>query len=291
MANNGELKTMKHLRYEEFYTGGNAGIFMKIKKMLCSIQSEYQRIDIFEHPDFGVVFALDGITMCTELDEFMYHEMLVHVPLFIHPEPKKVLVIGGGDGGSVREVFKHPSVEEVILCEIDPEVIEAAKKYLPTAVELNNPKLKIVNENGAEYVKSFENYFDAIILDSTDPTEGEGGHLFTESFYGNCFNALTEKGVFSAETEDPLYDKGWVSIAYNRIKSKFPITKLYTGFMTTYPSGMWTYTYASKKLDPINDFSYKNYSEFEAPLKYYNEEIHKACFALPNFVKELIGDK
>jgi len=285
-----DLRTMDHLMYMEYYTGRNAGIFMKIKKMLHSYQSPYQRIDIFEHPDFGKVFALDGITMMTEVDEFMYHEMLVHVPLFVHPEPRRVLIIGGGDGGSLREALKHPSVEEAILCEIDPYVIEAAKKYLPTAVEMDNPKAKIVNENGAEFIKKYKDYFDAIIVDSTDPTAGEGGHLFTKEFYKNCFEALKEDGVFSAETEDPFYDKGWVAIAYNRISSAFPISKLYTGFMTTYPSGLWTYVFASKKYHPIDDFDPSRVQNFDHQLKYYNEDIHKACFVLPNFIKELINE-
>ncbi|AKI98065.1 polyamine aminopropyltransferase [Kosmotoga pacifica] len=286
-----ELRTMNHLMYMEYYTGGNAGIFMKMKRLLHSYQSPYQRIDIFEHPDFGMVFSLDGITMMTEVDEFMYHEMLVHVPLFMHPDPKKVLIIGGGDGGSLREVLRHPSVEEAILCEIDPYVIDAARKYLPTSVKFDDPRAKIVNENGAEYIKQFNDYFDAIIIDSTDPTAGEGGHLFTKEFYQNCYKALREDGVFSAETEDPFYDKGWVAIAYNRISSVFPITKLYMGFMTTYPSGMWSYTYASKKYHPVDDYDPERAKPFEGELKYYNPEVHRASFALPNFVKEIIGEK
>lgn len=286
-----ELRTMNHLIYKEYYTGGNTGLFMKMKKLVYSYQSPYQRIDIFEHPDLGMVFALDGITMMTEVDEFMYHEMLVHVPLFMHPNPKKVLIIGGGDGGSLREVLKHPGIEEAILCEIDPYVIDAARKYLPTSVGFDDPRAKIVNENGAEYIKQFNDYFDAIIIDSTDPTAGEGGHLFTKEFYQNCYKALKEDGVFSAETEDPFYDKGWVAIAHNRISSVFPITKLYMGFMTTYPSGMWSYAYASKKYHPLNDYDPERVKPFESELKYYNPEIHKASFALPNFVKDLIGVK
>ncbi|MBM7559377.1 polyamine aminopropyltransferase [Marinitoga litoralis] len=287
-----KLEAGRHLLYMEWYTGGDVGLFMKMNRVLFSGQSEFQRVDVFENPELGRVFSLDGITMTTEVDEFMYHEMLTHVPMFIHPNPKRVLVIGGGDGGTTREVLKHPSVEEVILCEIDPLVIEAARKYLPTtSVEFDNPKLKIVNENGAEYIKQFENYFDVIIIDSTDPTAGEGGHLFTEDFYKSCYNALTENGVFSAETEDPFYDRAWVGIAYNRIKNVFPVAKVYLGFMTTYPSGMWSYTFASKGLDPLKDFDPEKIRNFEKKntLKYYNEEIHVASFALPNFVKKLIG--
>ncbi len=284
----GDFGPLEHLWYFEYYTGKNVGLFMKISKMIHTDQSEIQRIDIFENPDLGVVFSLDGITMLSEKDEFTYHEMLVHVPMFLHPNPKKVLVIGGGDGGSVREVLKHDSVEKVVLCEIDSKVIEAAKKYLPTGVELDNPKVEIVNENGAEFVKKFKNEFDVIIVDSTDPTAGEGGHLFTEEFYRSCHDALKENGVFSAETEDPFYDFSWLKLSYKRITKAFPVARVYMGFVPVYPSGMWTYTFASKGIDPIKDFDPEKVRNFGKELKYYNEDIHIASFALPNFVKREI---
>ncbi len=284
----GDFGPLEHLWYFEYYTGKNVGLFMKISRMIHTDQSEIQRIDIFENPDLGIVFSLDGITMLSEKDEFTYHEMLVHVPMFVHPKPKKVLVIGGGDGGSVREVLKHDSVEKVVLCEIDSKVVEAAKKYLPTGTELDNPKVEIVNENGADYVKRFKNEFDVIIVDSTDPTAGEGGHLFTEDFYRACHDALKENGVFSAETEDPFYDFSWLKLAYKRISKAFPVARVYMGFVPVYPSGMWTYTFASKGLDPIEDFDPEKVKRFEKELKYYNEEVHVASFALPNFVKREI---
>ncbi len=284
----GDFGPLEHLWYFEYYTGKNVGLFLKINRMIHTDQSEIQRIDIFENPDVGIVFALDGITMLSEKDEFTYHEMLVHVPMFLHPNPKKVLVIGGGDGGSVREVLKHESVEKVILCEIDPKVIEAAKKYLPTGVKLDDPKVEIVNENGAEFVKKFKNEFDVIIVDSTDPTAGEGGHLFTEEFYRACHDALKDDGVFSAETEDPFYDFSWLKLAYKRISKAFPVARVYMGFVPLYPSGMWTYTFASKGIDPIKDFDPEKVRNFKGELKYYNEEIHVASFALPNFVKREI---
>jgi spermidine synthase len=157
------------------------------------------------------------------------------------------------------------------------------------SIELDNPKTTIVNENGADFVKKHRDYFDIIVVDSTDPTAGEGGHLFTKEFYVNCYSALREDGVFCAETEDPFYDKGWVAIAYNRISSVFPVAKMYTSFMTTYPSGMWTYTLGSKIMDPVDDFDANRVYEFNAPLRYYNAEIHTASFALPTFLRELTG--
>jgi len=281
-------KILDHLWFREMYTGRNVGLIMRIERMIYSKKNDIQRIDVFDHPDLGRVFVLDGMNMLTEKDEFMYHEMLVHVPMFSHPNPKKVLVIGGGDGGSVREVLKHDCVENVILCEVDKDVIETAKKYLPTGVELDNPKLKIVIANGAEYVKNFENEFDVIIIDSTDPTAGEGGHLFTEEFYANCRKALKKGGVLSAETESPFYDYPWLKMAYERMKKSFKLVKVYMGFMATYPSGCWSYLFASDEIDPLRDFDPDRVKKFNRPLKYYNEEIHVASFALPNFVREII---
>ncbi|RKX46461.1 MAG: spermidine synthase [Thermotogae bacterium] len=288
MSTTNDLDQSSHIWFKEFFTGNTSGHFMLVKRFLHTEKTQYQRIDIFDTYRYGRVFALDGITMTTEMDEFMYHEMLVHVPMFLHPNPKRVLIIGGGDGGSLREVLKHGTVEEAILCEIDFKVIEAARKYLKSAVEFDNPRAKIVNENGVEFVNHFKNAFDVIIVDSTDPTAGEGGHLFTEKFYRSCYDALTENGVFSAETESPVLDPGWVKLAYKRIKKTFPVTKLYLGFMSTYPSGCWSYTFASKGIDPVKDFDSKRVEKFQKDLRYYNSEVHIAAFALPNFVKELI---
>lgn len=274
----------KHLWYYEQYTGGDVGFAIKISNMVHSEQTEYQRIDIFDNPTLGRVFALDGITMTTEADEFMYHELLTHVPMFSHPNPEKVLVIGGGDGGTLREVLKHESVKKAILCEIDPAVVEAARKYLSTSVEFDNPKAEIVTENAAEFVKNFKGEFDVIIVDSTDPTAGEGGHLFTKEFYRSCYEAMTENGVLSAQTEDPVYDLNWLKIAYKRISSVFPVTKVYQGFMPTYPSGYWLYTFASKGVDPIKNLRKESVDKMIPSLKYYNSEVHLASFALPNFL-------
>ncbi len=287
-----ELKQGKHILYMEYYSGEHSGLFMKINRLLHSEQSSFQRIDIFQNDFFGNVFVLDGITMTTEKDEFMYHEMLTHVPMFVHPNPKKVLVIGGGDGGTVREVLKHPSVEKVVMCEIDQKVVEAAIKYLPyTASKLSDSRVVLVYEDGAKFVKQFENEFDVILIDSTDPTAGEGGTLFTTEFYGNCARALTENGILAAQTEGLVYDSAWTKTAFSRIKVNFKIAKLYLGFMPTYPGGMWSYTYASKSgLDPIKDYNPEKVRNFKEPLKYYNEEIHISAFALPNFVKKLLEE-
>jgi spermidine synthase len=279
----------EHLWFNEYNPGNTSGVFYKINKFIHSEQSEFQRIDVFETPEFGRVFTLDGLTMTREVDEFIYHEMIAHIPMFISKNPKKILIIGGGDGGTAREVLKHDSVEEVIMCEIDERVMEVAREHLPTtSVEFDNPKLKLVAEDGAKFIKQYNNYFDVIIIDSTDPTEGEGGLLFTEEFYKSCYDALNEEGVFSAETEDPFIHKDWMNLAFNRISNVFNNTKLYMGFVPQYPPGTWSWTFASKGLDPIKDFDPLKVKNFGKELKYYNEEIHVGCFSLPTFVKNII---
>jgi len=289
---NKELNIGRHMLYTEWYSRDIGGLFMKINKHVYAAQSAYQRIDIFDSPFYGRVFSLDGITMTTERDEFMYHEMLVHVPMFMHPNPRKVLVIGGGDGGSIREILKHPSVEKAVLCEIDEMVVKVAMEHLPyTGSRLNDPKVELLYEDGAKFVRQFKEEFDVIIIDSTDPTAGEGGQLFTVDFYKACSEALKKDGILSAQTEGIMYDYEWGTTAYKRIKEAFPLVRLYLGFMPTYPGGMWSYTYASKSgLDPIGSFDVDRVRNFKEPLRYYNEEIHKAAFALPNFVKKLIEE-
>lgn len=277
--------------FNEFDRINKFGLFMDVEKVIYSGVTKFQRIDIFETKAFGKVFTLDGVTMTRDSDEFVYHEMISHVPLFLHENPKKVLVIGGGDGGTVREVLKHPSIEKVIMCELDEEVVEATKKYLPNlSYELNNPKVHLVFEDGSKFIKNFNNEFDVIIIDSTDPTEGGGGALYTESFYQDCFKALTENGVFTAQTEEPFIEKEWMVRAYKSISSVFNVAKLYLGFVPEYTPGTWSWTFASKNIDPIKDFNPEKVRNFDKELKYYNEEMHVASFALPNFVKKMIKD-
>jgi len=278
-----------HHLFHEFDKSHMTGVYTAVDKLIYTEKTPYQIIDIYETPAYGRLFALDGVIMTRDYDEFVYHEMISHVPLFLHEHPKEVLVIGGGDGGTVREVLKHDSIEKVVLCELDEKVVEASLKYLPNiSYELNNSKVDIVYEDGSKFVSQFKNEFDVIIIDSTDPTEGEGGLLFTEEFYKNCFDALTENGVFSAQTEEPFLKKEWMLRAYKRISSVFNLARLYMGYVPQYMPGVWTWTFASKNIDPIKDFDSEKVRDFDRELKYYNEEIHVASFSLPNFVKKMI---
>lgn len=284
------FEPVKHLRFEEYYQGENSGLFIKIKEMLFSKQSKYQRIDIFDSFDVGRVFALDGITQTIEKFEFMYHEMLVHVAMFSHQKPERVLIIGGGDGGTLREVLRHSCVKEAVMCEIDEEVVMAAKKHLPSlSCAMNDERAQILFKDGAAYVSQYEDYFDVIIIDSTDPTAGEGGNLFTVDFYKRCYHALTKDGLLVAHTENPVYDTNWLKMAYSRIEKAFDLTKLYTGFSPQYPSGFWTYTIGTKGNNPME---VKRVDKvLESVLKYYSLKIHQACFVLPVFLNDIIKNQ
>lgn len=194
------------------------------------------------------MLLLDGIVQTTEKDEYVYHEMITHIPLFTHPNPKKVLVVGGGDGGTIREVLKHPSVEKAVLCEIDEEVIKASKEFLPTiSCALDNPKCEIFIGDGIKYVHEHKNEFDIIIVDSTDPFGAAEG-LFGGSFYKEIYQALTAEGIFVAQTETPFYLPEVVKKVYDDAKTVFSITKLFMAAIPTYPSGYWSFTIGSKKI-------------------------------------------
>lgn len=257
----------------------------KFTKILLNKKTPFQELTIIKSKTLGNMLLLDGIVQTTEKDEYVYHEMITHIPLFTHPNPKKVLVVGGGDGGTIREVLKHPSVEKAVLCEIDEEVIKASKEFLPTiSCALDNPKCEIFIGDGIKYVHEHKNEFDIIIVDSTDPFGAAEG-LFGGSFYKEIYQALTDKGIFVAQTETPFYLPEVVKKVYDDARTIFPITKLFMAAIPTYPSGYWSFTIGSKKLDPATaDFS----NTIDIETKYYTKALHKASFVLPKFVEDLI---
>ena len=207
----------------------NVKLSIRVDRQLYSGKSEFQRIDVFESPEFGRFLTLDGYMMLTEKDEFIYHEMITHIPMAVHPNVKKVLVIGAGDGGVVRELVRYPEIETIDMVEIDPLVVEVCKKYLPkTACCLDDPRLNIHYEDGLKFIRFCENEYDLIIVDSTDPF-GPGEGLFTREFYGNCFKALKEDGIMVNQHESPFYDEDAHACqrAHKNIASSFPIHKVY----------------------------------------------------------------
>ncbi|CCJ34238.1 MULTISPECIES: polyamine aminopropyltransferase [Caloramator] len=262
-----------------------AAMTYKVKETLVRKKTQYQDLAIVDTDVFGRMLVLDGIVQTTIKDEFVYHEMITHIPLFTHPNPKKVLVVGGGDGGAIREILKHPSVEKAVLCEIDGDVIEECKKYLPEiSCALDDPRCEIFVGDGIQYVKEHKNEFDVIIVDSTDPFSIAEG-LFGGNFYKDIYNALTEDGIFVAQTETPFYLPETVKKVFNDARNIFPVTKLFMAAIPTYPGGYWSFTIGSKKYDPTQVDTTKIP---ELDTKYYTPEIHKACFVLPKYIQELV---
>lgn len=262
---------------------------IRADRHLYSGQSEYQRIDIFESPEFGRFLTLDGLMMLTEKDEFMYHEMITHVAMASAPEIKNILVIGAGDGGTVRELTRYDSIEHIDMVEIDEEVVRVCREYLPsTAGKLDDPRVRIYYEDGLRFVRSKENCYDLIIVDSTDPF-GPGEGLFTSEFYGNCCKALTDKGILVNQHESPYYDEDAKAMqrAHKRIREYFDICRVYQVHIPTYPSGHWLFGFASKCIDPMK-VDAERWNSLGIKTRYYNTELHKGCFAIPNYVKELL---
>lgn len=262
----------------------NFGITAKIKQTLHTEQTEFQKLDMVETEEFGNMLILDGMVMTTQKDEFVYHEMVAHVPLFTHPNPENVLVVGGGDGGVIREVLKHPSVKKATLVEIDGKVIEYSKKYLPEiAGKLEDPRVEVKVDDGFMHIAQSENVYDVIMVDSTEPV-GPAVNLFTKGFYAGISKALKEDGIFVAQTDNPWFTPELITQVQRDVKEIFPITRLYIANIPTYPSGMWTFTIGSKKHDPL-EVSEDRFFDIET--KYYTKELHKAAFVLPKFVADL----
>lgn len=266
------------------YQNENLSIGLRIKETLHSEQTDFQGLDVIETEQYGRMLVLDGCVMTTDKDEFVYHEMLTHVPLHTHPNPKKVLVIGGGDGGAIREIIKHPSVEKAVLAEIDGRVIEVSKQYFPyIASGLSDPRVDVQVTDGIEYVKNHPNEFDVILVDSTDPI-GPAVGLFAVEFYQSVFNALKEDGLFVAQTESPFAHQELIAKVQQDVKSVFPQAYLYLAHIPTYPTGMWSFTMGSKRHQPL-DVTTSRVTD----TKYYTAKVHQAAFALPRFVEEIIG--
>jgi spermidine synthase len=261
------------------------GITVKVTQTLHREKTPFQDLAVLDTEQFGRMLVLDGMVMTTIRDEFVYHEMITHVPLFTHPQPKRVLVVGGGDGGSIREVLKHPSVEKAVLAEIDGRVIEASRRFLPEiAGALDDPRVDIQVVDGIQHVREHKNTYDVVIVDSTDPI-GPAVGLFTREFYQSIYEALTEEGVMVAQTESPFFNADLIRRVFKDIGAVYPVTRLYTAAIPTYPSGLWCFTLGSKKHDPL-----KVDAATRPPIetRYYTPRIHHAAFQLPRFAEELL---
>ena len=247
---------------------------------IVNFKSKYQLIEVFQTKRFGKLLRLDGVIQLTEFDEANYQEMLAHVPLNVHDKPDNVLIIGGGDGGIVREVVKHKKVKSINLVEIDNHVIEISKKYFPNiSCGLDDSRVTIMNYDGAEYIKNCTNLYDIIIIDSTDPFS-VGASLFKEDFYSNLKKALKENGIVVSQSESMFYNKDLINDMYNFKKKYFNAVRYYYTMVPTYPSGTIGFHFCSDgNYLPIDN----NKNEIKN-LKYYNEFIHNSSFLLPTGV-------
>lgn len=273
----------------EKHTAGYS-VNWKCSETVYSEQTELQQLAIVKTDEFGQALVLDGVIQTTERDEFIYHEMMAHPALMSHPQPVSALVIGGGDGGTVKEIIKHETIKQVDLVEIDEKVIWASREFLPEiSCGLSDSRVNIFVEDGLKFIKRKQSYYDVVFIDSSDPV-GPAVELFGDSFYRDVYSALKEDGIMVAQTESPQFNTELLAEVHKTIKGIFPTTRTYLTSIASYIGGFFTFTMGSKKYDPLEAAVDKEKLK-DMNLKYYNADIHKACFALPNFIGELFEEE
>lgn len=262
---------------------GNLKISYRIKEIIYEETSPFQHVMILDSYEFGPLLALDGIVQTTSRDGHIYNEMITHVPLAIHPDPKKVLIIGGGDCGAAREVCKYPEIEQIDMVEIDESVVKACKKYLPeVSGNLDDPRVNFIYADGVKIAAEKEKEYDLIIVDSSDPI-GPAENLFKKSFYESIYRALKENGLMVCQSESPIFYKDIMKQTFDHINAIFPFAKIYTAVVPTYPGGLWSFTIGSKTPVNLNKDKIKN-----KETKYVNEQILESCFSLPRFMNDFL---
>lgn len=272
--------------FEELDAEQNLGMKFRTTKHLFSKKSPFQQVDIYNTVTHGRLLAHDGLIMVTEKDEFIYHDMITHVPMMTHPNPEKVLIIGGGDGGTAREVLRYKSVKKCVMVEIDPVVIDASREWLPqTSCQFNNPKLEILIADGVDFMKTSKEIFDVIIVDSSDPI-GPATPLFNIDFYKDIYARLSDDGIVVSQCESPYYHKAMQKTLLGILKDLFPRVHLYTYTNLSYPGGYWAFSFASKTLCPLKDLKIERVKKENLEFQYYNENIHWGAFQLPSFMQK-----
>ncbi|MEW5783985.1 MAG: polyamine aminopropyltransferase [Bacillota bacterium] len=258
---------------------------VKIKEMLYRERTGFQEIAVFDTYEFGKMLVLDGIIQLTLADEFIYHEMITHVPLRAHPAPRSVLVVGGGDGGSVREISKYPAVERIVLAELDQKVIEVSRRFLPElGAAFSDPRVEVNIINGVDYVHSMKGVFDVVIVDSPDPL-GPAEQLFGATFYQAVCEALTPDGIMVVQSESPFLNRRVVRQVCENIKQSFPGFYYYLAPVPTYPGSLWSFAVGSRQHNPLEQ---KN-AFLPAGTRYYTPEVHQAAFVLPPIIRSIFG--
>ncbi|MBI5163584.1 MAG: polyamine aminopropyltransferase [Magnetospirillum sp.] len=265
-----------------------------VEKELYRSESGLQEIVLFETPGFGRVLTLDGVIQVTTGDEFVYHEMLAHTPIYAHGAVRTACVVGGGDGGMLREILKHPGIEQAVLVEIDAGVVEFCRQYMPSVSDgaFDDPRVEVIIADGIEFMRETTRRFDLIVVDSTDPI-GPGGVLFTEEFYRDCARCLNPEGIVVNQNGVPFMQGDEVTDTYRRRKPYYADVGFYVAAVPTYVGGFMALGWASLSPRPRAETLETIAGRFAAApvaTRYYTPEIHKAAFALPKFVQDLIKD-
>ena len=280
------------LWYSEFHTG-NVKLSVRINRQLFSGESEFQRIDVFESEEFGRFVALDGEIVFSDKDEFIYDEMVTHVPMTVHPNVKNVLIIGGGDGGVARELIHYPQIESIDVVESDKMFVDVCAEMFPDIAQgLKDERVNIYYEDGLRFLRNKKARYDLIINDSTDPlghTEG----LFTKEFYGSCYKALRDDGIMVYQHGSPFYDEDEVECRkmHRKVFRSFPVSRVYQAHIPTFAAGYWLFGFASKKYHPLEDFRPERFDNLNIETWYYTTNLHRGAFMLPKYVEDLLEEE
>lgn len=275
--------------FSEMHTN-NVKMSIRVEKQLFSGSSDFQRIDVFESEEFGRFLTSDGSVIFSEKDEFTYDEMIVHVPMAVHPHVKKVLVIGGGDGGVARELSYYSEIEAIDVVEPDELFVKVCREYFPdNAKGLEDPRVTVYYRDGLRFLRGRQDEYDLIINDSTDPLGYTAG-LFTKEFYGSCYKALRSDGIMVYQHGSPFFDEDEDACRamHRKAYRSFPISRVYQAHIPTCPSGYWLFGFASKKYHPIKDFDADRWKARNLKTWYYSANLHCGAFMLPKYVEDLL---
>ena len=268
-------------------------VSVKVQKQLFGLQTEFQRIDVFDSDEFGRFLSSDGSIVFSEKDEFVYDEMIVHVPMAVHPHVKKVLVIGGGDGGVARELGYYDEIEQIDVVEPDRVFVEVCKEFFPdNACGLSDERVTVYYEDGLKFLRMKHDEYDLIINDAIDPL-GHTAGLFTKEFYGNCFRALKDDGIMVYQHGSPFYseDKDECVKMHRKAYQAFPVSRVYQAHIPTCSSGYWLFGFASKKYHPLDDFRPEEWKKLGIKTRYYTTNLHRGAFMLPGYVEQMLEEE
>lgn len=270
-------------------TTGGMKIHYEYSEKLFSGKSDFQKVEVYDTPEYGKMLWNDDLVMVSERDEFVYHDMITHIPMFTHPNPKKVLIIGGGDGGTAREVLRHKTVEKVDMVEIDGMVVEACRQFIPqTACGMDeDPRFTLYIQDGVKFAKETTEKYDVVIVDSSEPM-GPSTPLFGSEFYKDLYACMTDEGIVVSQGESAYYNQPMQKKLAEILSQQFPIVQYYNYNNLTYPGGLWSFSYGSKKYKP-SDFSKQRVLASGLEFQYYTADSHEAVFQLPAFQEKMLS--